>query len=212
MEKRLTMLIAALVVFGVILAGGGASADDMIIGREVKITGVGVINADIELKTEPGYTGIALTERVSTPGGGFEDLSMIKYFSSYELGYYNDNDTVNSSSNMEYESVAKIINAKRSVYTRNYMLGAVMGVKSKGDTDHEIFLYSDDYSSTAELEGNSIGKLKLFEKVISLEDKHSVLSYDVIELDGKFNVSWNAYAELYTYPEDEIISNWLGCP
>lgn len=212
MKKGLTIVIATLVVFAMILAGGGASADDMIVGRDIEITGVGVINADIELKTEPGYGGLALSERISTPGSGFNEPSLMKYASSFELGYYNDNDTVNSSSELEYESVAKIINAKRTVYTRNYKLGAVMGMVSKGNTDHEISMYMDDYSSTAEVEGDSSGRLKLFEKVTSMEDMHSDLSYDVIELNGEYTVRWNAYAEYYVYPEDTVLSDWLGCP
>lgn len=212
MKKGLTILIAVLVLFGVILAGGGASADDVVVGRSVEITGVGEINADIDLQTESGYAGLSLSERISTLGSGFKEPSIMEYGSSFELGCYNDNDTVNVTSELEYESTAKIINAKRTVYTRNYNLGAVMGMAVKGDINHEIGMYMDDSLSTAEIIGDSVGRLKLFEKVKNPKDTHSSLSCDVIELNGSYNVIWNAYAEYYTYPADETLSNWLGCP
>lgn len=212
MKKGLIMLVAAMVVFGLLSYACVVCADDVMVGRDVEITGVGTINADIDLRTEPGYVGLGLSERITTPGGGFEELSLMKYESSFELGSYNDNDMINSSSELEYTSTVKVINAKRALYIRNYKIGAIMGMSSEGNTDHETIMYMDDSSSVAEIEGDSEGRLKLSEKVKSLKDTHTDLSYDIIELVGNFTVKWTAYAEYYTYPEGELSGDWLGCP
>ena len=208
MKKELTILFIVMLIAGMIIAVAG---DDILIGREVEISGIGVINADLDLDTTSDFSGLILCERISTPGAGFREASEMKYYSSFDIGLYNKNDTANSSSVLEYESVAKIINAKRAVYSRNYMLGAIMGMKAKGDTNHEVSMYSDDFMSTAEIEGGSIGHMMLFQKVVDIKDHHSVIASDVITLDGNYNLKWNAYAERYAYPEDEN-NAWLGCP
>lgn len=211
MKKGLTVLMAVLIILSMSLAGGSASANDLLIGREVQITGTGVINADLTVGTGGGYnSGMELNERISTPRGGFAEYSAMKYFSNFEVGIYNISNSSNSSTEIGYESISEILNAKRTVYTSNYALGSVMGMKANGDTEHKIAMFTDMYSMEAEVSGESIGKLKLFNKVVDTTDHHLVLAYDAIDLDGAFNINWSAFVEKSTYPASGV--DWLGCP
>lgn len=210
MKKGLTILIAAMLALGLLIAGSSAVTKDMLIGREVSIEGVGTVNADIELATQPHCGGLKLSESISTPGGGFAGESLMQYSSSFEVGMWNI--TGKAAGDIEYSSNAKLLNVKRNAYMKNYEIGAVMGFKSRGDSENEVAFFTEDQSMEAEINGEMSGDLTLFQKVVSTKDYHTYLAYDVIALDGNYVYDWSAYAEMLEYPEDEADNDWLGCP
>lgn len=221
MEKGSTMLVAMVIstmlvamTIGIMLmcviASASANTEDLIIGRSMEIEGVGIINSNLDVSTEPHFTGLELVEELFTISGGYNGISGMKYLSSFELEMLNA--TGNVSTGLEYSSTAEIENCKRTVYLKNTNVGAIMGVRSYGDSSSEISLYSDDSIVSAETSGNIIGKLKLFNKVIDTSDKRTIITRDITGLEGLYNYSWSAWAERNLYPADEENGDWLGCP
>ena len=209
MKKVLTILIAAMLVLGMLIAGSSAVTEDMLIGREVSIEGVGTVNADIELATQPYCGGLELSESISTPGGGFAGESLMQYSSSFEVGMWNI--TGNATGDIEYSSNAKLLNIKRNAYMKNYDIGAVMSFKLQGDSENEVAFFTDDQSMEAEIRGEIVGELSLFQKVVSTKDHHTFFIRDVIDLVGNYKYDWSAYAEKNEYPAAGG-NEWLNCP
>ena len=210
MKKRLTMLVAAIVVFGLVCIIGSAAANDLIIGRELEIEGTGVVTAELRIDTQTYYPGVKLGEDLSTPGGGYNGLSSTRYASSFEVGVYNT--TGNATSELGYMSSARAVNVKRSLYSSNYVLGSVMGFKSIGNSEQDAEIYTDDSGMGADISGKILGKLKIYNKVVDLEDHHAVIVRDVIDIAGNYTYAWSAYDEMVFYPEAEVGNDWLGCP
>lgn len=216
MKKGLTMLVAAMVILGLICVIGSAAAADVVMGRSFSAEGTGIINLELGVATEQWNSGLTLDERMSTPGGGLNGNghTYMKYSSAFALDRYNvtNNATDNSTTELEYSSDAKVANAKRTVYTKNYVLGAVMGFKNEGYSNQEINMYSEDTIMEVEISGVNIGNLILFEKVVDVINTHAVLVYDVSELQGEFSYNWTAYLEEEHYPAGDVAPDWLGCP
>ena len=210
MKKGVTILLVILIISG-FFTGMIAASEDLLVGREFSVEGIGVVASDLEVGTKPYYSGIKLDERISTPGGGFTEPSWIQYSSSFEMGIYNVTGA-NSSAEIEYTSTSKILNVKRMVYMKNYDLGAVMGVKTRGDSEQEVSIYSEDLTMEAEVSGDITGDLTLFTKAIDTRDRHNVITRDVIDLSGEFEYDWSAWIEENQYPAGENDKEWLGCP
>ena len=209
MKKGLTIFIAAILALGLLIASSSAVTEDMIIGREISIEGVGTINADIELATQPYCGGLKLSESISTPGGGLAEKSFMQYSSFVELGIYNT--TGNSTAELEYISNAKLLNVKRNAYMKNYDIGAVMSFKLQGDSENEVAFFTDNQSMEAKIRGEIVGELTLSQKVVSTKDHHTFFIRDVIDLLGNYKYNWSAYAEKNEYPGAGN-NEWLGCP
>ena len=210
MKRELINLVAIIVIFCAII-GNVAALKDMLIGREFSVEGVGVINSDLEISTQKSFNGIELSESISTPGGGFIKPSEIQYYSAIDVGMFNM--TGNSSGEVECRSTLKMYNIKRSMYLKNYDLGAVMGLKTIGGTEQEVSYYSEDSSMETAVSGNVSGKLKLFQKVVDVSDRRTVLMRDEINLKGAYVYEWNAFLDSNEYPaSDEGSEEWLGCP
>jgi hypothetical protein len=212
MKKGLTLLMAAMILS--IVFSGVALATDVMIGRSLSINGTGVVNLDLEVATEQWNSGMKLDERLSTCGGGIgTEYSHLIYSSTFALDMYNvtNNATDNSTTVLEYCSDAKLSNVKRTVYTRNYILGGVMGFKNEGDNNQEITMYSEDVMMDVEIFGKNIGVITLFQKVVDVNNTHTGIVYDVSELIGGYAYNWSAYLEEANYPAAGD-REWLACP
>ena len=203
-------LITFIVVLGLICAIGIVAADDLIIGREVEIEGSGVINTELRIDTCAYHPGVKLGEDLSTPGGGYNGLSNARYAASFEVGMYNY--TGNMTSDLGYMSNVRTLNAKRSLYLSDYTMGAIMGFKSIGDAEQDIEMYTDNSGMSADYSGKILGRMKMFNKVIDIDDHHVVIVSDVINMAGNYTYKWSAYDERVVYPEDEVDADYLGCP
>lgn len=212
MKKLITMLAAGILLL--IAFSGVALATDVMIGRSFSINGTGVVNLDLEVATEQWNSGLKLDERMSTRGGGIgTEYSHMIYSSTFALDMYNvtNNATDNSTTVLEYCSDAKLSNVKRTVYTRNYILGGVMGFKNEGYSNQEINMYSEDVVMEVEISGKNIGDITLFQKVVDVNNTHAVVVYDVSDLVGNYVYNWSAYIEEANYPAAGC-EDYLACP
>ena len=210
MKKGLTICLVVLMILSLTTAMVSASGEDLIMNREFTVEGIGVVNIDLEVATLPGYNGVKLNERMSTPGGGFIAPSMVQYYSSFDVGIYNV--TGNVSTELEYKSTSGIINSKRTIYMKNFDLGAVMGFKTQGNNEQDISMYAEDASMEVEISGDVAGKMKIFQKMVDVRDKHSLLIYDVIDLTGNYTYDWSGSIENWVYPGADEDKDYLGCP
>lgn len=214
MKKELTILIACIILLTVF--SGVVSATDVMLGRSFSAEGTGIVNMDLEVATEQWSSGLKLDERMSTLGGGItgNEYTEMRYSSTFALEMYNVtcNTTDNSTTILDYSSETKASNAKRTIYTKNYILGGVMGFKSEGNSDQMINLYSEDAAMEVEISGKNAGDIALFQKVVDVNNTHNVLVYDVSELKGEFSYNWSAYVERLEYPAAECNEDWLECP
>ena len=208
MKKGLTILIAILFILSLTTVIGVA-LEDIKIGRTFAVGGIGSINSNLEIATQPHWKGIELSESISTPGGGFIQPSKIQYYSTVEIGMYNV--TGNDLNEVEYYSTIKTLNINQNVNIKNYDLGALMGVKTRGEGEQKITFYSGDSTMVGEIDGNVSGSLKVFQKVVDTQDKHTVLIGDEINLKGDYVYEWSAFTEKYIYSVDDN-GEWLGCP
>ena len=212
MKKGLTILAAG--IFLLIAFSSVALARDVMIERSFSINGTGVVNLDLEVATEQWNSGLKLDERLSTRGGGIRtEYSHMIYSSTFALDRYNvtNNATDNSTTVLEYSSDAKLSNIKRTVYTRNYILGGVMGFKNEGYSNQEINMYSEDVIMEVDISGKNIGDITLFQKVVDVNNTHAVVVYDVSDLVGNYAYSWSAYLEGVNYPAAGC-EDYMACP
>ena len=208
MKKELTILITILFILSLTTVIGAAS-EDIKIGRTFAVGGVGSINSNLEIATQPHWKGIEFSESISTPGGGFIQPSKIQFYSTVKVNMYNV--TGNDLNEVKYHSTIKTLNINQNVNIKNYDLGALMGVKTHGGNEQETAFYSGDSTMVGEIGGNVSGSLKVFQKVVDVQDKHTVLIDDEINLKGDYVYEWSAFAEKYIYSVDDS-GEWLGCP
>ena len=209
MRRGLTVFVAVLMVsaslFPLVLA------DDMIIGGSFSAEGVGVVDISLQIASEGrGQAGIKLDEQLYTPSLGLKGPTHMSYDSSFELGMYNVSG--NTTTDLEYTSSSIIANSKRSVYAKNYILGAAMGFKSEGDTDQSINIYTEDSMMEVDVSGLIKGEITLCQKVVDANATRVIRVHEVSELIGKYNYNWTRYVESVIYPEAEMTNDWLGCP
>jgi hypothetical protein len=210
MKKGLTTLILTMAILGLICTITAVAADDLIVGREVEIEGTGVINAELRINTGVNHPGIKLGEDLTTPGGGYNGLSNASYASSFEVGMYNDSGNVTSE--LGYMSNARVTNAKRSLYSSNYVIGTVMGFKSFGSSEQNAEIYTDNTGMSADFSGKILGRMKMFNKVVDVEDPRTVIVRDIVGIAGNYTFEWSAYDEIVSYPESEVGGGYLDCP
>lgn len=212
MEKGLTMLVASIILL--IAFSGVATATDVMVGRSFSADGTGIVNIDLEVSTEQWNSGLKLDERMSTRGGGINEngYTHMMYNSAFTLEMYNvtGNATDNSATVLEYYSDTKASNAKRTVYTKNYILGGAMGFKNEGYSDQTFNMYSEDTAMEVEVSGKNVGDITLFQKVVDVTNTHAVIVYDVSSLKGNYAYNWTAYIGSPEYPASGC--DWLGCP
>ena len=208
MKKGVTIIITILFILSLTTVIGVA-LEDIKIGRTFAVGGIGSINSNLEIVTQPHWKGIELSESISTPGGGFIEPSKIQYYSTVNVGMYNV--TGNDLNEVKYHATIKTLNINQNLNIKNYDLGALMGVKTRGEYEQEITFYSGDSTMVGEIGGNVSGSLKVFQKVVDAQDKHTVLIGDEINLKGDFVYEWSGFAEKYLYQVNDT-SEWLGCP
>jgi hypothetical protein len=117
-----------------------------------------------------------------------------------------ENETVTE---IAYAQTASSTNAKQRVCSNNYDVGALQGFRAKGHMGKSFETVMDDHISEFEIEGKSIGSVRLMQKVVDPESRLKYVHEDT-QLDGQYDFAWSAYAEDPSYPEDE--GCWLGCP
>lgn len=210
MKKGLTILIVAIMGIAIVGMFGQAAAADLIVESELRVSGNGSFNRDMAVQTEMGYAGKRLTETFYTRYLGTDGNSQLEYASSLEVYMGNstefDNETV---SEIAYAQTAASTNAKQRVCSNNYDVGVIQGFSAKGHMGKSFETVMDDHISEFEIEGKSIGSVRLTEKVVDPESRIKYVDVDT-HLYGQYDFAWSAYAEDPSYPEDEEC--WLGCP
>jgi hypothetical protein len=181
-------VITVMVIFGLICAVAPVAADDLMIARELEIEGKGVIIAELRVDTGADHPAIKLGEDLSTLGGGYSGLSSVSYSSSFDVGMYNT--TGNATSDLGYISRGHITNAKRSLYSSNYVIGSIMGIKTIGNTEQNIEIFTDNGGMGADFSGKILGKLRISNKVVDMNNYHIVIVSDTINIAGNYR-SWN---------------------
>jgi hypothetical protein len=210
MKKGLTKVITAMIVL-VLAFGAGVtiiSADDMLIGRELEIEGVGIVDIDLEVQTEKYCDGLKLSDRTYTPAGGYRGPTYVLYSSELEMGRYND--TENVTMDMEYTQTINIENAKGKFSSKNYLIGSATGYKYAGNVKQDMSVYTDNSLSETIISGSVEGDMTLAQKVVDPVTR-IVIVKDVSNFIGTFNYNYSAYIEHTTYPASGN-EDPLGCP
>jgi hypothetical protein len=206
MKKGITILVVILMLASVV---GLVTAEDLEIGRELTVKGVGSFDCELKVQSEKGYEGQKLEETFYTRWMGTNGDSAISYSSNLEVFMSNITGD-NRTAEIMYAQTAQTTNAKQLLCSEDYALGAAVGFYSKGDMTKSFELFTDPDLSEFEMEGSIEGRLKLMQKVV---DPINMTRYmqEVTQLDGKYIYAWNPFAERSGYPEAGC-ADWLACP
>ena len=211
MKKGLTMLIAAMVIFGAIgTVAAQAGASNVEVGSTLEIVGIGTMDRDLLAQSEWGYNGQRLTETMYSRWMGTDGLSNVSYSSDLNV-YIGASDTHEDENTTEisYGQTAVTSNMKQKVCSQNYEAGVVSGFKLDGMSGRTFEIGMAPDSNYIEFEGAVDGSAVLKHMVVDPTSRLKVVK-EVTRLDGRFNIAWDAFGEKLVYPGDE--GDWLGCP
>lgn len=208
MEKGITVLIAALIVFSAAI--GTAAAEDYDIATELSINGTGSFDRVLGVQTELGYLGKTLDEDYYTRWMGTNGDSKLQYDSTLEVFMGNSSEFEEQRvTTIDYAQTAFSTNALQLVCSKNYDMGASQGFYAKGNLIKSFEVGMDDTVNEFDFEGSVNGRLRLMQKVMDPVSQVIYLDEDV-RLDGRYDIDWYAYSEKISYPEGK--EDWLGCP
>ncbi len=211
MKKGLTMLIAAMVIFGAIgTVAAQAGASNVEVGSTLEIVGIGTMDRDLLAQSEWGYNGQRLTETMYSRWMGTDGLSNVSYSSDLNV-YIGASDTHEDENTTEisYGQTAVTSNMKQKVCSQNYEAGVVSGFKLDGMSGRTFEIGMAPDSNYIEFEGAVDGSAVLKHMVVDPTSRLKVVK-EVTRLDGRFDIAWDAFGEKLVYPGDE--GDWLGCP
>lgn len=212
MKNGLTILIAAMVL-SISFSGVASAIDsnfDVEAGSTLKIIGVGTMDRELLAQSGWGYEGQKLTESTYTKWMGTDGLSNIDFSSNLDLfiGKSDEHEDTNVTE-ISYAQTSGMTNMRSTVCSRNFDAGIASGFSIVGTSvkAFEIAMYPD--SNELVFEGAINGSARLRHVVVDPVTKLKVIK-ELTDLEGEFNIDWNAFGDRLTYPGDE--GDWLGCP
>jgi hypothetical protein len=214
MKKSLTILLAALVILSALSAIGIIAAEEdglnVDVGSYLKVEGVGIMDSYMLVQSERGYTGQRLSEDVYSMYRCSTGMSNVSYTRDMNI-FIGARDTPEDMNTTEisYASTAYTTCMKRTVYSQNYEVGVVSGVKTAGMSNSVLEIDMTPDANYLNYVGEVVGKTKLSHMVV---DPISLLKVvkEVTNLKGAFSIDFNTYAEKLVDVGDE--GGWLGCP
>jgi hypothetical protein len=210
MKKVLTIFVVAMAILGLFCSSISAAGYDRNIGSSFSISGMGIIDALLEVNTDDNYSGLSLSQNIYTPSLGLKGPSLLAYSSVFELGMYNVSGE-NRTLDLTYSEDGLASNVRHTMNIKNYQIGSVAGFLYTGNGTQNIEAYSDNTLSEIAIDGMIEGEMRLSQKTVD-PITGVVLSRDVTEFEGNYDYSWSTYSQLIDYPASKGLNDWLLCP
>lgn len=212
MKKVFTILMTAMILVCATIGFTVAeeSTYDVEVGSTLEIVGIGTMDRELLAQSGWGYDGQKLTESMYTKWMGTDGLSNITYKSDLNvfLGKSDEHEDTNLTE-IAYGQTAITSNMRQTVCSRNYEAGVASGFKLTGTSIRAFEIDMLPNSNYLDFEGAIEGSAVLRHVVVDPDTKLKIVK-ERTEVDGKFNIDWEAYGDKLIYPGDE--GDWLGCP
>jgi hypothetical protein len=187
--------------------GDGLNVD---VGSYLKVEGVGIIDSYMLVQSEGGYAGLELSEDMYSMYKCSTRMSNVSYTRDMNIfiGTSNTQEDTNTTE-ISYTSTVYTTRMKRTVYSQNYEVGVVSGVKTSGMSSSILEIDMTPDANYFDYDGDVAGKAKLSHMVVDPTSRLKVVK-EVTDVQGAFDIDFNAYAEKLVDVGDE--GDWLGCP
>jgi len=214
MKRKLEILIAGLIgIFMLLFTTGNAIADcdcSVEVGSDLEIIGKGTMARDLLAQSDWGYSGQRLTETMYSRWMTTDGISNVSYSSNLNV-YIGASETHEDENTTEitYAQTAFTTNMRDKVCSQNYDAGVVSGFDIVGMSGKAFEIEMLPDANYLELEAGLEGKAKLRHMIVDPDSRLKIVK-ETTQVEGTFDIDWNAFAENLIYPGNE--GEWLGCP
>jgi len=235
MKKRLTMLVAAMVIFGLICVIGSAAAASYI-WVDSNVKGVGYKNAEYEVQTQPGLAdGIKMQELESGSGLVTKqkwtlEVNPFDVVNNAELckeGIIEQKEFDVEYFPIVYQNLSYDQKWLEKKCVKNYVIGAVTDANfvqcEKLQKKESVETYTGyvangsgapitgvSQSLVQTVSANVLGISHIGFAAKDPENQHHTIAYGKEETIGQFNIDKTIDIRLTCI--DGLIGDWLGCP